>query len=70
MGGNQSKPNNKLDCLADSNSVRQKHDEKVLRREGVKNIGYVPRKEVNLSNGITGSTKYNEGQSKVITCIE
>jgi hypothetical protein len=47
MGGGQSK-SNKLDCLSDSNSVRQRHDEKVLRSQGVKNIGYVPRRHMEI----------------------
>jgi hypothetical protein len=71
MGGGQSKTN-KLDYLSDSNSVRQRHDEKVLRREGVKNIGYVPRQQINvLDDQMDGSiTKDDDRRTGTVTVKE
>ena len=71
MGGVQSKTSNKLDSLADSNSVRQRHDEKVLRRDGVKHIGYVPRKQLEFED--TARCVENDncgGKNIIIICRE
>ena len=48
MGAHQSK--RIFDDLADSNSVRLRHDEKLLRERGAK-PGFVPRKE--FTNSLT-----------------
>lgn len=49
MGNAQTKQS-KLDHLADSNSVRCRHDRKVLSKEGRENAGYRPRDPLDLMN--------------------
>ena len=65
MGSNQSRIQSKLDALADSNSVRMRHDVEVIKKRGgnVK-AGFVPRKEVNLAE-MSNGTKHeiNDGRS-------
>ncbi|GFH47470.1 predicted protein [Chaetoceros tenuissimus] len=49
MGNAQTKQS-KLDHLADSNSVRCRHDRKVLSKEGKEeNVGYRPRDPIDLN---------------------
>ena len=48
MGNAQTKQS-KLDHLADSNSVRCRHDRKVLSKEGKENTGYRPRDPIDLN---------------------
>jgi len=80
MGGNQSKngkdESSVFDHLADSNSVRMKHDQKVSEQKGGQPLSYAPRRELLIAPRVvpvsTGKENASGAMKKVpsVTCLE